>query len=177
VGAFGVATALGVSATGRQRDDEATLRALAEGVTAGLVAAGVAELAGARVVVEPDPAGGSVALVDGVDDDAATRWADALAEVVGPLGTPRWLVAVGAPGDGSAEAWRVPAAVGATREAAEAFAAAVRDRIPGAVLVRAGTPQATALVLAARSRAASAAGIDQTLRWRPQTKPPTKLRA
>lgn len=46
-------------------------------------------------------------------------------------------------------AWRIPAAVGATREAAEGFAAAIRARIPNARLVRAGTPDATLAVLAA----------------------------
>jgi hypothetical protein len=125
------------------------------------VAAGRDDLAGARTVVEPDPAGGGWhALVDGVADDSAAAWADALAEVVGPLGTPRWMVDV----EGRDEAWRVPGAVGATRQAAAAFAGALRRRIPTARLVRAGTPRATELVLAAASRRPDP--VERSLHWR-----------
>jgi hypothetical protein len=151
-----------VAVRGRHRDERTTLLAVAEAVTAGLVAAGRDDLAAARTVVEPDPAGGWHALVDGVSDDSAEEWADALAEVLGPLGTPRWMVAVDGGGDG--EAWRVPGAVGATRQAAEAFAAAVHRRIPTASLVRAGTPRATELVLAAAARRPDP--LERTLRWR-----------
>ena len=150
------------AARGTRHDERDTLRAVAEGVTAGLVAAGRTELAAARVVVEPDPAGGWFALADGVSDDAADGWADAVAEALGPLGTPRWMVDLG-PADPAA-AWRVPAAVGTTRQAAEAFVAAVRRRVPTARLVRAGTPRATELVLAAHAAADGA--IDRSLRWR-----------
>lgn len=95
------------------------------------------------MTVVADPAGGVVARVTGVDDEVATRWADALAEVLGPLETPRWMLAA------PEQAWRVPAAVGGTREAAEAYAGAVRRRLPQTRLVRAGTPEATVLLLAA----------------------------
>jgi len=138
-----VGGALAAVARGRRRDEQDTLEALAAAVTAGLVAAGDKGLTGAAVRVAPDPAGGAVARVEGVDDDAATRWADALTEALGPLETPRWMVAA------PERAWRVPLAVGASREGAEAFAAAFRRRVPQAHLVRAGTPEATALVLAA----------------------------
>ena len=45
------------------------------------------------MTVVADPAGGVVARVTGVDDEVATRWADALVEVLGPLETPRWMLA------------------------------------------------------------------------------------
>jgi hypothetical protein len=113
------------------------------------------------VVVEPDPAGGWVALADGVSDDAADAWADAVAEALGPLGTPRWMVDLGE----ADQAWRVPTVVGTTRQAAEAFVAAVHRRVPGAALVRAGTPRATELVLAAHATGADDT-LDRSLRWR-----------
>lgn len=154
-----VATAvLGGLARGRRRDESATLRALAEGVATGLVAAGREDLAPAEVVVEADPAGGWVVLVDAVSDDAADCWAGAFAETLGPLGTPRWMVDTGH----DDQAWRVPTAIGTTRRSAEAFVKAIRARVPGATLVRAGTPRATELVLTA----APTAPVDRSLRWR-----------
>jgi hypothetical protein len=143
---------------GRVRDEEATLAAVADAVRAGLVAAGVRPLRRADVVVETDASGGMVALVEGVDDDVATTWADALAETLGPVGTPRWMVA--APGG----VWRVPTVVGATRQAAEAFGEAFAARVPGAELVRAGTPRATELVLAAANTRPD--DIGRSLAWR-----------
>jgi hypothetical protein len=153
-----VAGLLGAAVRGRRRDQAGTLAALGDAVLAGLVPAGDDRLAGGRVLVEPDPAGGWVALVDGVPDDAAERWADALAEALGPLGTPRWMVVA------ADQAWRVPAGVGSTRAAAEAFTRRFRSRVPSARLVRAGTPDATALVLAASRLAPDE--IDRSLRWR-----------
>lgn len=107
---------LAALARGRSRSERDTLEALAEAVLRGLLDAGDEGLAAARVTVEADPAGGWVAAIELADDDAVARWSDALAETLGPLGTPRWMVAVGE------RAWRVPAAVGATRASAEAFA-------------------------------------------------------
>lgn len=153
-----VAAAAGAVVRGRRRGERETLLALAEAVCTALVGAGDAELRRASVVVDEDPAGGWVVLLDGAADDDAARWADALAETLGALGTPRWLVAVGE------RAWRVPAAVGATKAAAEAFANAFRSRVPGAELVRAGTPRATSLVLSAAARRPDAMG--RSLRWR-----------
>ena len=160
-GAGGVAGSAGVAGLalavrGRRRDARATLRALGEAVIAGLVATGDAALGGGDVRAEAS-GGGTALVVVGVDDLAATRWADALSEVLGPLGRPRWLVL--AP-DGSA--WRVPTRIGATRAAAEAFASALRRRVPGAELVRAGDPRATAAVLDAARRSEPVA---RTLRW------------
>jgi len=152
-----VAGALAGVGRGRRRDERSTLDALASAVTAGLVAAGDDALAGATVVVDVEASSGLVARVEGVDDDAATRWADALAEALGPLETPRWMVAV------PERAWRVPLAVGATREGAEAFAAAFRRRVPQARLVRAGTPEATPLVLAAARERPD--DLHRSLRW------------
>ncbi len=153
------ATVVGVTkGRGRVGDEADTFAALADAVLAGLVAAGRRDLAPGRVSVAPDPAGGQVATVTGVQDDAAAVWAGTLAEALGPLGRPRWMVT--APG----ATWRVPTIVGATREAAEAFAARFRSRVPGSRLVRAGTPEATALVLAgARERPDD---LERTLRWR-----------
>ena len=162
-----VAAATGVAAMGlaalahgRRRDERRTLLAIAEGITAGLVATGDETLRAATVSVEPDPSGGWCALVSGVPEDAARHWADALAEALGPLGTPRWIVDLGV----DDQAWRVPAQVGATRDAATAFVAAIHRRVPTARLVRAGTPRATELVLTAARTIATP--ITRTLRWR-----------
>jgi hypothetical protein len=126
-------------------------------VVAGLMAAGVPSLHGARVHVEPASSGGASVVIGGVDDDAAAIWSAALAEALGPLGTPRWLMAT------DQQAWRVPGVVGATRVAAERFAAALQDRIPGARLHRAGTPEATRVVL--REAEHRDPDIDRSLRW------------
>jgi hypothetical protein len=157
--AAALAGVLGRAVRGRRRDQADTLAALGDAVLAGLIAAGDERLSGGRVVVEPDPAGGWVARLDGVPDDAAERWADALAETLGPLGTPRWMVALG-----TDHAWRVPAGVGTTRVAAEAFARRFRSRVPSARLVRAGTPDATRLVLEASRQ--SPDEITRSLHWR-----------
>jgi superfamily II DNA or RNA helicase len=155
------AAGLGLTARGRHRGPGDTLAALAEAVLAGLLAAGRRDLAPARVAVEPDPAGGWLAVAEGIPDDAAQVWADALAETLGPLGSPRWLVAR----RGTDRAWRVPSPVGTTKAAAAAFVRAFRSRVPGAELVRAGTPRATELVLiASRERPDE---IGRSLRWRP----------
>jgi superfamily II DNA or RNA helicase len=153
----GAAVALGARAAGRRRDDVETAAVLGEAVVAGLAAAGVPGLGRATVSARPDPAGGVVVAVDGVDDDAAAVWSAALAEALGPLGTPRWMVAT------AEQAWRVPGTVGATRDAAERFAAAVRERVPGAELLRAGTPEATVAVLREADRRRP--DIDRALRW------------
>jgi hypothetical protein len=154
------ALGLALAARGRRRGAGDTLAALADAVLAGLLAAGRHDLASGHVAVEPDPSGGWLAVIDGVPDDAAQVWADALAETLGPLGTPHWLIARRR----TDQAWRVPAAVGTTRPAAAAFAHAFRSRVPAAELVRAGTPRATDLVLvAARQRPDE---IERTLRWR-----------
>jgi superfamily II DNA or RNA helicase len=159
-GATAAAIGLALAARGRCREAVDTLAALADGVLAGLLAAGQHDLASAQVAVEPDPSGGWLAVIAGVPDDAARDWADALAETLGALGTPHWLIARRR----TDQAWRVPAAVGTTRPAATAFAHAFRSRIPGVELVRAGTPRATDLVLvAARQRPDE---IERTLRWR-----------
>lgn len=154
----GAAAAGAMGARPRHADEQDTLEALAAAVLAGLVAVGRRDLARGRIEVAPEPAGGLVATIVGVPDDAATAWADALAEALGPLDRPRWILAAGD------DAWRVPAAVGATREAAEAFHHAFRSRVPGARLVRAGTPEATTLVLAAARERPD--DLERTLRWR-----------
>jgi superfamily II DNA or RNA helicase len=152
------AVVAGRAGRGRDRGTEQTLQALGDAVRAGLVAVGDAALAEAQVDVDTTAGGEVVAVLVGADDAAATRWADALSECLGPLERPRWMVTV------QGSAWRVPTAVGATREAAEAFHGALRHRLPGAHLVRAGTPEATELVLAAR--AVRPDEVERTLRWR-----------
>jgi hypothetical protein len=159
-GATAAAMGLAQAARGRCREAVDTLAALGDAVLVGLLAAGRHDLASAQIAVEPDPSGGWLAVIDGVADDAAGVWADALTETLGPLGTPHWLIARRR----TDQAWRVPAAVGTSRAAATAFAHAFRSRIPGVELVRAGTPRATELVLvAARQRPDE---IERTLRWR-----------
>lgn len=145
-------------ARGRRRGEKDTLLALGDAVAAGMAAAGDRELRGARVAVEADPSGGWIASAEGLGENAAARWADALAETLGPLGSPRWLVTAGG------RAWRVPTAVGASREAAEAFTAGLHRRVPGVELVRAGTPAATLAVLAAARERGDE--IDRSTRWR-----------
>ncbi|MFI7678591.1 hypothetical protein [Actinophytocola sp. NPDC049390] len=145
-----------VLARGRARSDDVFLRRLGEAVAAGLTAAGHAELADARVTTNLTP-DGTATVVDGVPDDAATLWADTFEEVVGPLGTPRWLLANGD------HTWRVPRTLGATRERVELFAEAVANVVPGTVLLRAGSPEATERTLAAaRTRSGD---THRTLRW------------
>jgi hypothetical protein len=152
------AMAFGATAIGWRRDEAETMQALAEAVLTGLVALGHEDLAPARVIVEADPSGGWVVTLDRADDDAVAHWAEALAETLGRLGTPRWMVAVGD------RAWRVPGAVGPTKRAAQAFARAFRARMPGAKLLRAGEPRATELTLAAARERPDR--IEQNLRWR-----------
>jgi hypothetical protein len=157
LGAIVVTVLAGLAGRGRDRGTDETLHALADAVRTGLVAVGDQALAPALVEVSTTADGDVVAVLVGADDAAATRWADALAECLGPLDRPRWMVAVGD------RAWRVPIVVGPTREAAERFAAALRGRIPGAHLVRAGTPEATTLVLAARNVRPD--DVERTSRW------------
>lgn len=157
---LGVLTGAGLAAstwTPGRDEERRRLRALGRGVLAGLVAVGAGDAARAGVVVDSDAGGGLAVRIDGVDDRLSTLWADSLAEMLGPLGTPRWILQAGA------DAWRVPAAVGPTREAAEAFRSAFARHVEGAVLVRAGTPEATALVLADAGRRREPIG--RSLRW------------
>jgi hypothetical protein len=143
-------------ARGRMRSREGFLRLLGEAVAAGLAAAGHPELTAARVTTHAT-ADGTSTTIDGVDDDAATLWADAFEEVMGPLGTPRWLLV------NSEHTWRVPRVLGATRDRVAPFAAAVANVLPGTALLHAGSPEA-----AERTRAAARTRPDdthRTLRW------------
>ncbi|WP_436795510.1 DEAD/DEAH box helicase family protein [Actinospongicola halichondriae] len=157
LGAAAASGAMAMRARGGMRADQETLVALGEAVAAGLREVGVPGLDGAVVDAEGSDEGVTV-VVNEVDDDAAAAWSAAMTEVLGPLGTPRWLVAAGD------EAWRVPGVVGATRVAAEAFASALAERVPDAVLCRAGDPEATVHVLRAASRRPDE--VVPSLRWR-----------
>ncbi|WP_291410388.1 DEAD/DEAH box helicase family protein [Actinophytocola sp.] len=152
----GVVGLLTLATRGRARSEEATLLALGEAVAEGLAAAGHPDLRGAEITGTA-AAGGVSTVIHNVDDDAAVVWADAFEELLGPLGTPRWMLTTGD------RVWRVPRPIGAGKDAASAFADAVRQRVPRARLVRAGTPEATELTLrAARERPDE---IHRTLRW------------
>jgi hypothetical protein len=156
---LGVATAaVAVRSMPRRRgtDDGALWVAIGTAVREGLVAAGSSDLAAVDVRVSQSPNGVQVALERHCPSGAT--WADALAEMLGPVGTPRWVLCV------DDEVWRVPTAVGATRAAVDAFTAAVRRRLPHAVVHRAGTPEATAAVLRAAARRRDE--VDITRRWR-----------
>ncbi|MBB4908245.1 DEAD/DEAH box helicase family protein [Actinophytocola algeriensis] len=143
-------------ARGRMRSREGFLRLLGEAVAAGLAAAGHPELTAARVTTHAT-ADGTSTTIDGVDDDAATLWADAFEEVMGPLGTPRWLLVNGE------HTWRVPRVLGATRDRVAPFAAAVANVLPGTALLHAGSPEAAErTVAAARTRPDD---THRTLRW------------
>jgi hypothetical protein len=147
---------LTVAARGRTRSQNDTVRVLGEAVAHGLAAVGHRTLRDASISAASTSDGISAA-IHGVDDDTAAAWADAFEELLGPLGTPRWLLTNGA------RAWRVPRAIGSGKDAATAFAEAFHRRIPGTRLLRAGTPEATELTLrAARERPDE---IIRSLRW------------
>ncbi|WP_328394436.1 DEAD/DEAH box helicase family protein [Nocardia sp. NBC_00416] len=147
---------LAVAIRGRARSERATLVAFGRAVATGLAAAGHSGLQAAEIVAISDSDGVAVR-IHHVVDDAATVWADALEELLGPLGTPRWMLVSGD------RAWRVPRRIGAAKNSAEAFARAFRRHVPGARLLRAGTPEAAAHVLrATRTRPEV---IHRTLRW------------
>ncbi|MER7082959.1 hypothetical protein [Saccharopolyspora kobensis] len=157
-GAVGAAAGLlAVFARGRTRSQQQTAGLLGEAVAAGLAASGQPGLRRAAVTTTSTD-DGVTALISGVDDDAAQLWADAFEEAMGPLGTPRWLIAT------EHRAWRVPRPASTTKAQATAFATAFSRYVPGTRLIRAGTPEATELTLrAARERPHQ---IVRTLRWR-----------
>jgi hypothetical protein len=156
-GTLGVmAVLLALFARGRARSPLRTVDLLGDAVAAGLAATGQPEL-GSATVTTTSTVDGVATVITGVDDDAAQLWADSLEEVMGPLGTPRWLVAA------HDHAWRVPRIASATKASATAFAGAFGRYVPGTRLVRAGTPEATGFtVRAARERPDE---IVRTLRW------------
>jgi hypothetical protein len=143
-------------ARGRTRSLQHTVGLLGEAAAAGLTATGNPEL-GTATVTTTSTVDGPAAVINGVDDDAAQLWADALEELLGPLGTPRWLIASGD------QAWRVPRPASTTKASAATFAEAFGRCVPGTRLIRAGTPEATTFTLrAARERPDQ---IVRTLRW------------
>ncbi|WP_431954216.1 hypothetical protein [Nocardia lijiangensis] len=151
-----VAGLLALSIRGRARSERETMLAFGRAVAAGLVAAGHPELRAAKIVGITDSDGVAIR-IHNVVDDAATLWADALEELLGPLGTPRWMLISGD------RAWRVPRQIGATKKSAEAFARSFRRHVPGARLLRAGTAEAAAHTLrAARARPDT---LHRSLRW------------
>lgn len=156
LGVATAATAVRTMPRRRGTDDDFLWATIGTAVRDGLAAAGSQDLDTVDVVVTPSPKGFLVALERHCPSGAT--WADALAEMLGPVGTPRWVLCV------DDEVWRVPTAVGATRAAVDAFTAAIRRRLPHAVVHRAGTPEATAAVLRAADRRRDE--VDITRRWR-----------
>jgi hypothetical protein len=152
------AALLALTSHGRTRSQEGTLRLLGEAVAAGLASAGHVDLANATVTATATEDTVTTA-VYGVDDDTAQLWADAFDELMGPLGTPRWLLAAGD------HTWRVPGAASATKAEAMAFAHAFRRQVPGTRLIRAGTQEATERTL--RAILEHRDEIVHTLRWTP----------
>jgi hypothetical protein len=151
-----MAALLAVFARGLTRSPQRTVDLLGDAVAAGLAAAGHPELRSATITTT-STVDGVATVIDGVDDDAAQLWADSLEEVMGPLGTPRWLIAA------HDHAWRVPRVASTTKALATAFAGAFGRYVPGSRLIRAGTPEATTFTLrAARERPDE---IVRTLRW------------
>ena len=137
-------------------DDAAFWLEVGAAVRDGLDAACVTRLDGATVHVDTTVDGHRLAIAaNGAD---ATAWCEAISELLGPPGTPRWLLQHGG------EVWRVPAAIGATRAAADAFHAALRHTLPAAVLLRGGTTEATAALLAAPTRHPDVMELGE--RWR-----------
>ncbi|MEQ1702354.1 MAG: hypothetical protein ABMA25_19770, partial [Ilumatobacteraceae bacterium] len=137
-------------------DGEAFWVAVGAAVRDGLDAAGVTRLGKAEVHVETVDGGHRLSI--DADGGNATMWCEAVGELLGPVGTPRWLLVH----DG--EVWRVPAAIGATRAAADAFHAAVRRTLPAAELLRGGSTEATAALLAAPTRHPDVVELGE--RWR-----------
>lgn len=125
---------------GRERSGSEVAVTVAEAVRDGLHAAGVADVDALDVV--PRLGAGTVELTTNFTGADVTLWADSVAEALGPLGTPRWMMVTS-----SGVAWRVPMAVGASKGPVESYAKAFAARVPAAKLVRAGTPQATVAVL------------------------------
>jgi superfamily II DNA or RNA helicase len=156
---LGVATAIAavpVIPRRRSTDDHDLWAAIGAAVLDGLAAAGAADLRDAHVVAEADVEGVVVALDRHVA--SGDTWSAALAEMLGPVGTPRWVLCV------DDEVWRVPSSIGATRAAVDAFMVGIHRRLPAAVVYRAGTPEATAAVLRAADRRRDE--VDITRRWR-----------
>ena len=137
-------------------DGEAFWAAVGTAVRDGLDAAGVTRLGKAEVHVDTVD-GGHRLSIDAAGHDAAV-WCEAVGEMLGPVGTPRWLLAH----DG--EVWRVPGAIGATRAAADAFHTALRRTVPAAELLRGGSTEATATLLAAPTRHPDVVELGE--RWR-----------
>ena len=139
-----------------ESDGEMFWLAVGVAVRDGLDAAGATRLSGAALHIDTTGDGHRLAIAaNGAD---ATVWCEALSEMLGPPGTPRWLLQHGG------EVWRVPAAIGATRAAADAFHAALRRTLPAAALLRGGTAEATAALLAAPTRHPDVMELGE--RWR-----------
>ena len=137
-------------------DGEAFWAAVGAAVRDGLDAAGVTRLGRADVHVDTVDDGHRLSIdASGAD---ATLWCAAVGEMLGPVGTPRWLLAH----DG--EVWRVPSAIGGTRAAADAFHEALRRTVPAAELLRGGSSEATAAVLTQPARQPDVVELGE--RWR-----------
>lgn len=173
VGLAGGGCAAGVAVLGRvvlraRVGDEASLLfVLADGLRLALAELGVNGLAAASVEVDGNGDGQLCCRID-ADDDASDLWAAALGEMLGPLGTPRWMLVIG-----DAQAWRVPRAF-TTAAASDRLHRHVHSRLPDVVLLRAGTPEATSIQPALAAQRPDE--VDLRHLWSPaRTDPPRSM--
>ena len=136
------------------------LEAVGEVVVRALAAAGFLRARGGEVVVERVGDGLDVRL-ENADGDAAEAFAEALADVIGAVGSPRYLLASG---DALVP---VPSVLGRKKALAEAFLAAWTERIGPASLVFTRTPTGRRPLAAARARGAWGMGeVERVRQWR-----------
>lgn len=116
---------------------------------------------GAVLRVEPGPGGLEVYLVSELAVDAET-FSDALADVLGPIRSPRYLLRV----EGERTV-AVPDVLGARKAMAEAFEAAWHDRVGPAQLVFTRTPPGRRALATARARSVGRQeAVERVRRWR-----------
>ncbi|GAB3989514.1 DEAD/DEAH box helicase family protein [Nocardioides marmoraquaticus] len=159
-----LAAAAGLALWGRAAlrgaaEHQVTLQLVACAVADGLRAAGLSPVGADGVRAEVAPDGRETYRLDGVPEDVSARFAEALAEVVSPMASPRYVVArwVTAPPaglDGLERGWRdrgrqqpdgevwhtVPSLLATHRSSADAFATAWGHWVGGGPATYAHTP-------------------------------------
>jgi hypothetical protein len=135
-------------------------------VADGLHAAGLTAAGAGSVRVQVEPGGEYRCVLEGVTEEEAGLFAESLDEVMGPLGTPRYVVprwvvppgpwpakaaAAAARGhvEAPAEVWHaVPTALGANARRAEQFASAWKHWVGGGAALFTGSPEGTGVLAA-----------------------------